>query len=248
MSPQNTILHAIPSDSVREAATQDGAVLLDIREGRCLGITPTGMEIWQGLKAKRATKDIITSLIDRYPEVGPELIEKDVHQFLAALRSKRLLSLENKKPDEPVLTSCVRLLHPHSSQVKSTALKEPKHLLLKALLGLLIFDVFRFGSNFTRIHKAVRDWPVADRKCAHDIARHVSRAMNYAYVWYPKRVRCLQRAAVMTCLLRNCGLNAQMVIGVRKMPFKAHAWTELGGQVLNERRNVQDIYLVWERC
>jgi hypothetical protein len=72
--------------------------------------------------------------------------------------------------------------------------------------------------------------------------------MNYACVFYPKHVLCLQRSAVTTCLLRDCGVPAKMVMGAQKVPFKAHAWTEVNCSAVNERRNVQKVYAVWERC
>jgi hypothetical protein len=39
-----------------------------------------------------------------------------------------------------------------------------------------------------------------------------------------------------------------MVVGAQKVPFKAHAWTEVNGQAINELRDVQKTYGVWERC
>jgi hypothetical protein len=78
-----------------------------------------------------------------------------------------------------------------------------------------------------------------DRVCA---------AVNYACVWYPKRVLCLQRSVVTTCLLRRCGVPARMVMGARSLPFKAHAWTEVDGRAINERRDVQRIYSPLEHC
>ena len=39
-----------------------------------------------------------------------------------------------------------------------------------------------------------------------------------------------------------------MVLGAQKLPFKAHAWVEVGGRAINERSNVQTIYVVWDRC
>ena len=118
----------------------------------------------------------------------------------------------------------------------------------KALLGLLAFDLFLFGHHFARMHRFVRNWPLTGGPALPDIVDRVCDAMNHASVWYPKRVRCLQRSAVTTCLLRSCGVPARMVIGAQKIPFKAHAWTEVDGLAINERRDVQSIYGVWERC
>jgi hypothetical protein len=123
-----------------------------------------------------------------------------------------------------------------------------RFLFLKALSGLLAFDLLGCGSNFARMHKIVRNWGVAPRAAHHDVVDDVCTAVNTACSWYPKRARCLQRSAVTSCLLRTCGIPAQMVMGAQKAPFKAHAWVEVDGHAVNERRDVQKIYGVWERC
>jgi hypothetical protein len=232
------------SDSVREIDTPDGAVLLDIRERRCLAINPTGADIWRYLKRNRSIEEILASLIESYPDTPPDLIAKDVDQFVAMLKRKRLLVVNDEH--SPALRTYLffRLLHPHFSSGKPST----RLLVLRAFLGLLIFDLFGFRSNFARINKTVRDWPVAPRVFRADTVDQVSNAMNYACVWYPKRVRCLQRSSVTTCLLRSSGVKAVMVIGAQGFPFKAHAWTEVDERAVNERRNVQKIYFVWERC
>jgi hypothetical protein len=123
-----------------------------------------------------------------------------------------------------------------------------RFLVWKALLGLLAFDVLGFGNNFARMHRFVTGWKVSPRKAPGDWAGRVCEAINYACVWYPKRVLCLQRSAVTTCLLRHCGVAAEMVMGAQNLPFKAHAWTEVDGHAINEPRDVQKIYGVLERC
>jgi len=119
----------------------------------------------------------------------------------------------------------------------------------KALVGLLMFDVLGFGRDFARMHRVVTDWSVAQGRVGRsDAVQQVCRAVNYACVWYPKQVLCLQRSAVTTCLMRHHGIPATMVLGAQTLPFKAHAWTEVEGRAVNERRDVQSIYAVWERC
>jgi len=121
-------------------------------------------------------------------------------------------------------------------------------LVWKAMLGLAAFDLLGFGSNFPKIHALVQSWSTSVSPSSPDLVDQVCHAVNRACFWYPKRVLCLQRSAVTTCLLRNCGLAAQMIIGAQKCPFKAHAWTEVDGLPINERRDVRAVYLVWERC
>jgi len=118
----------------------------------------------------------------------------------------------------------------------------------KAFFGLLAYDALFLGRNFARLHRVVRKWPLPRTNTAADLTDRVSDAMNHALIWYPKRVQCLQRAAVTTCLLRSLGVPATMVLGAQKFPFRAHAWVEVGGRAINERNNVQARYGVWERC
>ena len=115
----------------------------------------------------------------------------------------------------------------------------------KALLGLATFDLLGLGHNFSKLHRGVSNWPVASDQ--HVQIAQACEAINHACVWYPKRVLCLQRSVVLTCLLRTGGIRAKMVLGAQNLPFKAHAWTEVDGQPVNERRDVRRIYAVWER-
>jgi hypothetical protein len=65
---------------------------------------------------------------------------------------------------------------------------------------------------------------------------------------YLKHARCLQSAAVATCLLRLRGVAADLVIGVRRMPFTAHAWVEVDQTiVMNGRSNTRSLYTVIDR-
>jgi hypothetical protein len=61
-------------------------------------------------------------------------------------------------------------------------------------------------------------------------------------------VLCLQRSAATACLLRRYCVEAHMVIGAQQMPFKAHAWVEVGGRVVNDKPYVAEMYSVLDRC
>jgi hypothetical protein len=72
--------------------------------------------------------------------------------------------------------------------------------------------------------------------------------MDLACVFYWKKVLCLQRSAATARLLRRYGIPANLIIGAKQMPFRAHAWVELDGSVVNDKAYVRDIYLVLDRC
>ena len=73
-------------------------------------------------------------------------------------------------------------------------------------------------------------------------------AFELACVWYPKQALCLQRSSALTCLLRRHGVPANLIIGAQQLPFRAHAWVELEGRVINDKPYMRDVYAVLETC
>lgn len=116
---------------------------------------------------------------------------------------------------------------------------------LEAWLLLLLVDLAIARGGLPRIHRLVRGLRVRSRRGGVDRARivdAVNDAVTRAGVWYPRTALCLPRSAVATWLLRRRGIPAVMVIGVRKMPFYAHAWVEVDGVVVNDAPKVQTLY------
>ncbi|HET9184492.1 MAG TPA: lasso peptide biosynthesis B2 protein [Candidatus Angelobacter sp.] len=224
-------------------ATNDGAALLDVDQGVCFGLTPVGILIWDQLKLNRKEEEILQHLAHEFPNISQIQLQSDLFEFIASLRNHGLLINAGPRSMQPI-PGLLRLLQSHKTFSDDL---DKRWLTYKALIGLLVFDVVHNG-NFGHIHNCVQQWPVASRPHSSDLVDQVCRAINLACIWYPKRVMCLQRSAVMTCLLRNYGISAQMVLGAQKFPFKAHAWTEVGGLPVNERSDVQRRYLVWGKC
>jgi hypothetical protein len=72
--------------------------------------------------------------------------------------------------------------------------------------------------------------------------------VDLACIWYWKEALCLQRSAATACLLKEYGLPAQMVIGAQQLPFRAHAWVEVDGRIVNDKPYMSEIYAVLDRC
>jgi len=119
-------------------------------------------------------------------------------------------------------------------------------LVLRAFMMLVTFQIDLARGNFASLYQKVRVFPIR-RSSKHDVERICS-AVDLACIWYPKEVLCLQRSAVTACLLRRCGVPAQMVVGASLMPFRAHAWVEVNGMVVNDKTYVSDMYAVLDRC
>lgn len=54
-------------------------------------------------------------------------------------------------------------------------------------------------------------------------------------LFYTARAHCLFDALIFTDYLLRLGQDAQFVIGIRTRPFEAHAWTQSGSYVLEDR-------------
>jgi len=102
-------------------------------------------------------------------------------------------------------------------------------LILKAYLKLIHFDLYLTRGNFAALYEKVRNYPVGKRASGPDTVDRICSAIDMACIWYWKEALCLQRSAATACLLKKCGVPAQMVIGAQQMPFKAHAWVEVDG-------------------
>ena len=119
-------------------------------------------------------------------------------------------------------------------------------LFLQALLEIIRFEYFVSRRDFASIHRRVRASVPSPTPTA--TVDRISTAVDLACAWYPKSVLCLQRSAATTCLMRRHGIAASLTIGVRQMPFRAHAWVEVAGVVVNDKTYVPQIYAVLERC
>jgi len=121
-------------------------------------------------------------------------------------------------------------------------------LVLKAYLKLIHFDLYLARGNFAALYNKVRVYPIAKKSPTPDAVERICHAVDMACIWYWKEALCLQRSAAAACLLKKYGVPAQMVIGAQQMPFKAHAWVEVDGRVVNDKLYTPEMYAVLDRC
>jgi len=121
-------------------------------------------------------------------------------------------------------------------------------LVLKAYLKLIHFDLYLARGNFAALYNKVRVYPIAKKSPTPDAVERICHAVDMACIWYWKEALCLQRSAAAACLLKKYGVPAQMVIGAQQMPFKAHAWVEVDGRVVNDKPYTPEMYAVLDRC
>lgn len=121
-------------------------------------------------------------------------------------------------------------------------------LVLQSYLRLIQFDLYLARGSFQTLHEKVRSYPIAPGSASNDAVQRICSGMDMACIWYWKEVLCLQRSAATACLLRRHGIRAELVIGTQQMPFKSHAWVEVGGRVVNDKAYTPEMYAVLDRC
>ena len=119
---------------------------------------------------------------------------------------------------------------------------------VRAWFSLVGIDLLMKSGGFHRFHQALGSWPVRGESSGPETVTKVCTAVDRAATYYFKRAWCLQRSATAVFLLRRRGIDAQLVIGVQKIPFYAHAWAEVDGRVVNDHPVIQKKYTVLERC
>jgi hypothetical protein len=121
-------------------------------------------------------------------------------------------------------------------------------LVVRAYLKLLYVDFYLARGNFAALYDKVREYPRNEASHSESAVQEICAAVDMACIWYWKEVLCLQRSAATACLLKNYGVPAQMLIGAQQMPFRAHAWVEVHGRVVNDKPYVREMYAVLDQC
>jgi Coenzyme PQQ synthesis protein D (PqqD) len=90
MSEPATITDFTIAPGVRETASEDGAVLLDIEQGICFSLNPVGLRIWELLKKRCSLGQIADALGQEFSVPRVQLLS-DVTEFIEALEGKHLI-------------------------------------------------------------------------------------------------------------------------------------------------------------
>jgi hypothetical protein len=90
MSNPATITDLTIAPGVRETASEDGAVLLDIEQGVCFSLNPVGLRIWELLKKRCSLEEIADALAQDFSVPRTQLLS-DAAEFIEALEAKHLI-------------------------------------------------------------------------------------------------------------------------------------------------------------
>lgn len=237
MSNNYGYLHLIAGDDGR-------CFLLDIESDRILHLNAVGAEVWKLVVRGDTESEIVTQIARKY-QVNEGRVEADVRALRKRISELRLSPSETVTADssQPKRKGSQQPSYPWYGDSGANRPQPSGLTVLAAFAGLSVFDFILWARSLKSLCFYVKAWPVW--KCHStdsETTGKVCSAVDRACVWYPKQALCLQRSAVTACLLRSFGIRAQMKIGVRPMPFLAHAWVEVGGAVVNDFPGVRAFY------
>jgi hypothetical protein len=206
------------SPHVRACLTGDIGVLLHVTRDRIFSLDRIGAEIWR-LFAEGLTPEAIAARISHAYGAPLPRVQGDVLKLLDRLEQQGLV-------------------------IRGTTERLPS---ARVLVGRCVWRFLRVDltlqlRGFSHVYETVARHRLRAVTYPGEIVAAVCRAVDRACTFYPRQALCLQRSAAATCVLRDHGVAASLVIGARKHPFRAHAWVEVDGRVVNDKRGVTDYY------
>ncbi|MEO1369729.1 MAG: lasso peptide biosynthesis B2 protein [Acidobacteriota bacterium] len=119
----------------------------------------------------------------------------------------------------------------------------------QAFLALVSSRLIIRVGKFQLAHRVAEKWPTRGEKSYDfDRAEQLVALIDRSSRFTTTKSWCLQRSLAAVLLLRFHGVPAELTIGVRRVPFYAHAWAELAGRVINDSQIVREKYAVIEQC
>jgi Transglutaminase-like superfamily/Coenzyme PQQ synthesis protein D (PqqD) len=238
------------SPNICSTSDEDGSTILDIQHDKIYSVIGVSSLIWRKLAESThglAAHSIVDDLSEYFQDVSRRTIEADVSKLLESFRSKGIIVAEARSDRLRSFSQQISRSLAALPRIFSGLLLRLRLYTFTAFLGIASVNLLLRILGFQTLCETVRTWPISDRVSISDAQQRVCEAVKRAASWYPRQSMCLQRSAVTTCLLRQSGVAADMVIGCRKIPFGAHAWVEVGGEVANDKKQVQRFYKVLTR-
>jgi hypothetical protein len=78
------------SEAVRSTHGQDGAIVLDVRQGQMFNLNSVGSRILELLESGLAEPDIVKVISHEF-NASSAIVENDVREFIEALRKHKLV-------------------------------------------------------------------------------------------------------------------------------------------------------------
>ena len=233
-----------PAPHVRARLGDQGATLIDLHRDRYISLNVLGALIWRWVAEGLDRESVLSRLGAAFPERQATL-GADLDRFLHAMIGQGLLV---RPPTEDGGSSDRGDVARVPDPGRARAARRPPSL-GRCWLTLVWMDVLLRGCGLRTFCAHAGRCTIAPRPALSqaEIAATCARVDRAARAYF-RHAWCLQRSAAVVWLLRKRGVDCDLVLGVRSVPFAAHAWCEAAGEVINDVPSVRDRYEVIERC
>jgi len=242
-----------PSPDVRSAGDEH-MVLLDLASSQYFMLNSTGAQVWRGLEAGVALADLADRLAgagEPHREVVADAaqqhddVRREVEELIRYLHGEGLLRRAGEASPQGGTTEhrpAVEAPAPTTATAPAAPRRPPRVFtawLVVAYVDLMasLFGIRRLLGLLPACPSPPPRQPAADTVDT-TIATTVD-AVDRAAAFYFRKAWCLSRSAACTWLLRRRAVPARLVLGVRPLPFFAHAWVEVDGRVVNDAERVR---------
>ena len=253
------------NERLRAAGSEDGIVLLDLHDGNYHSLDPVAARVFQGLAAGRSREAVLAELVTLF-DAPAEAIEQDVDALLETFTAAGFIRPCAESPkSRPAIMPVVPGKHPAafpSVRMSPDAQSGGKLAALawfgRGLLALARIDLLTRRHGFPGVARRLEqvrpgafrrqsaERPSEPRPSGLEMWQIVA-GVNQAASFYYRRRWCLERSAACADLLRQRGFDAELVLGVQVLPFIAHAWVEVDGQVINDNPELVRSFSVLHR-
>jgi len=210
-------LHA--ASPIRHVGIDDCRVILDLRSARYFILDPVAALMWRAILDEPPRERFFAEIAARCDVFEADL-GADLKRFETQCVESGLLVVDGEQPDS---LAPARAPRTESAWLGRFSFLSALHCLVatnRLLKKAGLYAVYR------RCGQTVPGAPRTD--LAHAV-RRFGIAENF-FVSSRAPDDCLSRSLALFRFLRRAGFSAEHVIGVRRVPFRAHAWVECDGE------------------
>lgn len=219
-------------------AVVDGeGVVMDIVANRYYGLTGEAAQVWQRIVDADASPE--GDLAADRPPVDSETVVGDA---VEAWRASNLIASAHDPRTEEQLPVAKDARVPAKVGIPGRDIRAASRSVV--IFGALLREMLRTKRLVKRRGLAVALTYLQSIRAGGDVPSRRSDLLSILHTYYASRIPlsqgkedCLPRSLALASLLRRRGIDAEICFGVEKLPFRAHAWVEASGFVVNDSPN-----------
>jgi Transglutaminase-like superfamily/Coenzyme PQQ synthesis protein D (PqqD) len=208
-----------PACTLRHRVVDGVAVLLDLRTAEYIVLDHVATAMWQVLLSAESSQRV--ALLQRQFNASGERLQADLASFAQSCIERGFLQYETPPVAEPAA--------PRPARRGFLALRAWWSLVSTARA----LSARGFANTYLRYSRISK--PTAAEQSCEDLVERAELAFvraEHLFVMRSAPQDCLPRSLALYQFLLSAGVPADHYIGVRRYPFKAHAWVKSGNRVL----------------